>query len=103
VDCAGAPRPPSSFGPTGRARAVNGQDGLRVAIGQPAATEVRRNGRRQRAAIPPGWLCTSAPYAAGEGPAGVEATFEFRTACNATAMRMMTAVLRNQKAGTDYA
>jgi phage terminase large subunit GpA-like protein len=29
-----------------RAIAVKGQDGLRAAIGQPAATEVRRNGRR---------------------------------------------------------
>jgi phage terminase large subunit GpA-like protein len=30
----------------GRAIAVKGQDGLRAAVGQPAATEVRRNGRR---------------------------------------------------------
>ena len=30
----------------GRAIAVKGQDGLRAAIGQPAATEVRRNGRK---------------------------------------------------------
>ena len=38
-----------------------------------------------------------------EGPAGVEAAFEFRAAFNATATRMMTAVLRNQQAGTEYA
>jgi phage terminase large subunit GpA-like protein len=31
---------------SGRAIAVKGQDGLRAAIGQPAATEVRRNGRK---------------------------------------------------------
>ena len=30
----------------GRAIAVKGQDSLRAAVGQPAATEVRRNGRR---------------------------------------------------------
>ncbi|SHJ13222.1 Phage terminase large subunit (GpA) [Roseomonas rosea] len=30
----------------GRAIAVKGQDGLRAAIGQPSATEVRRNGRK---------------------------------------------------------
>jgi hypothetical protein len=38
-----------------------------------------------------------------EGPAGVEANFEFRAAYNATATRMMTAVLKNQQAGTEYA
>lgn len=38
-----------------------------------------------------------------EGPGGVEASFEFRAAHNATATRMMTAVLRNQQAGTAYA
>jgi hypothetical protein len=38
-----------------------------------------------------------------EGPAGVEADFEFRAAFNATATRMMTAVLKNQQAGTEYA
>ncbi|MBB5691899.1 hypothetical protein GXW77_16505 [Roseomonas alkaliterrae] len=38
-----------------------------------------------------------------EGPAGVEASFEFRAAFNATATRMMTAVLKNQQAGTEYA
>ena len=38
-----------------------------------------------------------------EGPGGVEASFEFRAAYNATATRMMTAVLRNQQAGTEYA
>ena len=38
-----------------------------------------------------------------EGPAGVEGSFEFRAAFNATATRMMTAVLRNQQAGTEYA
>jgi hypothetical protein len=38
-----------------------------------------------------------------EGPAGVEASFDFRAAFNATATRMMTAVLRNQQAGTEYA
>ena len=38
-----------------------------------------------------------------EGPAGVEASFEFRAAYNATATRMMTAVLKNQQAGTEYA
>jgi phage terminase large subunit GpA-like protein len=31
---------------SGRAIAVKGQDGLRAAIGQPAATEVKRNGRK---------------------------------------------------------
>jgi phage terminase large subunit GpA-like protein len=30
----------------GRAIAVKGQDGLRASVGQPAATEVRRNGRK---------------------------------------------------------
>jgi hypothetical protein len=38
-----------------------------------------------------------------EGPAGVEASFDFRAAFNATATLMMTAVLRNQQAGTEYA
>ena len=38
-----------------------------------------------------------------EGPAGVEASFDFRAAFNATATRVMTAVLRNQQAGTEYA
>ena len=38
-----------------------------------------------------------------EGPGGVEASFEFRAAFNATATRMMTAVLKNQQAGTEYA
>jgi hypothetical protein len=38
-----------------------------------------------------------------EGPAGVEASFDFRAAFNATATRMMTVVLRNQQAGTEYA
>jgi hypothetical protein len=38
-----------------------------------------------------------------EGPAGVEASFEFRAAFNVTSTRMMTAVLRNQQAGTEYA
>ncbi|GIX10729.1 phage tail tube protein [Elioraea sp.] len=38
-----------------------------------------------------------------EGPGGVEASFEFRAAFNATATRMMTVVLRNQQAGTEYA
>jgi phage terminase large subunit GpA-like protein len=38
----------------GRAIAVKGQDSLRAAVGQPAATEVRRNGRKppRRAATP---------------------------------------------------
>ncbi|MBS7790316.1 hypothetical protein KTR66_09930 [Roseococcus sp. SDR] len=38
-----------------------------------------------------------------EGPAGVEATFDFRAAFNTAATRMMTAVLRNDQAGTVYA
>jgi hypothetical protein len=38
-----------------------------------------------------------------EGPGGVEASFEFRAAYNASATRMMTAVLKNQQAGTEYA
>ena len=38
-----------------------------------------------------------------EGPGGVEASFEFRAAYNATATRMMTVVLKNQQAGTEYA
>ena len=38
-----------------------------------------------------------------EGPGGVEASFEFRAAFNAAATRMMTAVLNNQQAGTEYA
>jgi hypothetical protein len=38
-----------------------------------------------------------------EGPGGVEVTFEFRAAYNAAATRMMSAVLRNQQAGTEYA
>ncbi|WP_372623408.1 phage tail tube protein [Falsiroseomonas sp.] len=38
-----------------------------------------------------------------EGPAGVEASFEFRAAFNATATRMISAVLKNQQAGTEYA
>jgi hypothetical protein len=37
-----------------------------------------------------------------EGPAGVEASFDFRAAFNATAGRMMTVVVRNQQAGTEY-
>ncbi|MBX6746924.1 hypothetical protein CR162_16315 [Pseudoroseomonas rhizosphaerae] len=37
-----------------------------------------------------------------EGPAGVEASFEFRAAFNATATRMMTAVLKNQQQASDY-
>ncbi|MBW6400417.1 hypothetical protein KPL78_21330 [Roseomonas sp. HJA6] len=38
-----------------------------------------------------------------EGPAGVEASFEFRAAYNATATRMMSAVLKNQQAAAGYA
>ena len=38
-----------------------------------------------------------------EGLAGVEASFDFRAAFNATATRMMKAVLRNQQAGAEYA
>ncbi len=38
-----------------------------------------------------------------EGPGGVEASFDFRAAYNATATRMMTAVLKNQQAGSEYA
>jgi len=38
-----------------------------------------------------------------EGPAGVEATFDFRAAFNATASRMMTVVLRNQQLASEYA
>ncbi len=38
-----------------------------------------------------------------EGPAGIEASFEFRAAFNAAATRMMTAVLRNAQAASDYA
>jgi hypothetical protein len=38
-----------------------------------------------------------------EGPAGVEASFEFRAAYNATATRMMTVVLRNQQQASEYA
>jgi hypothetical protein len=38
-----------------------------------------------------------------EGPAGVEATFEFRAAFNTTAGCMMTAVLQNQQAAEAYA
>ena len=38
-----------------------------------------------------------------EGPAGVEASFDFRAAFNTTATRMMSAVLRNQQAATEYA
>ena len=37
------------------------------------------------------------------GPAGVEATFDFRAAFNATQGRAMTVVLRNNQAGTVYA
>ena len=37
-----------------------------------------------------------------EGPAGVEASFDFRAAFNATAGRMMTVMLRNQQAGAEY-
>ena len=38
-----------------------------------------------------------------EGPVGVEASFDFRAAFNATATRMMSAVLRNQQARSEYA
>jgi hypothetical protein len=38
-----------------------------------------------------------------EGPAGVEASFDFRAAFNATATRMMTVVLQNQQAASEYA
>lgn len=38
-----------------------------------------------------------------EGPAGMEASFEFTAAFNATATRMMTALLRNQQAASAYA
>ena len=38
-----------------------------------------------------------------EGPAGVEASFDFRTASKATATRMMTAVLWNQQAASEFA
>jgi hypothetical protein len=37
-----------------------------------------------------------------EGPAGVEASFEFRAAYNTAATRMMTAALKNQQAGSVY-
>jgi hypothetical protein len=43
-----------------------------------------------------GLVCTGAN-------SGVEASFDFRAAFNATATRMMTAVLRNQQAGAEYA
>jgi hypothetical protein len=33
----------------------------------------------------------------------VEASFDFRAAFNATALRMMTVAVRNQQAGTEYA
>ncbi|MBY0331654.1 MAG: hypothetical protein K2X49_13405 [Acetobacteraceae bacterium] len=38
-----------------------------------------------------------------EGPAGVAASFDVRAAINATATRMMTAVLRNRQAASEYA
>ena len=38
-----------------------------------------------------------------EGPAGVEASVDFRASFHETATRMVTAVLRNQQAGTEYA
>jgi hypothetical protein len=38
-----------------------------------------------------------------EKPADVEASFEFRAAFNATATRLMKTVLKNQRAGTEYA
>ncbi|MCS6930647.1 MAG: phage tail tube protein [Acetobacteraceae bacterium] len=38
-----------------------------------------------------------------EGPGGVEASFAFRAAYNATATRMMTVVLRNQQQASEYA
>jgi len=38
-----------------------------------------------------------------KGPAGVEASFDFKASFNAMATRMMTAVLRNQQAGGEYA
>ena len=38
-----------------------------------------------------------------EGPGGVEAAFGIRAAFNATATRMMTAVLKNQQAASEYA
>jgi len=38
-----------------------------------------------------------------QGPAGVEASFDFRAAFNATSTRAMTVVLRNNQAGTVYA
>ncbi|MFO0157254.1 MAG: hypothetical protein ACK52P_05070 [Alphaproteobacteria bacterium] len=37
-----------------------------------------------------------------EGRAGVEASFEFRAAFNATAQRMMTVVLKNQHVASEY-
>jgi hypothetical protein len=37
------------------------------------------------------------------GPAGVEASFDFRAVFNATATRMLTAVPPNQQPGTEYA
>jgi hypothetical protein len=38
-----------------------------------------------------------------EGSAGVEAAFDFRTAYNATAGRMMTVALKNKQAAAEYA
>jgi len=38
-----------------------------------------------------------------QGPGGIEATFEFKSAFNATATRMMTVALKNQQAATEYA
>jgi hypothetical protein len=38
-----------------------------------------------------------------DGPAGVEASFDFRAAYNAAAGRMMTVTLKNDQAGTVYA
>jgi hypothetical protein len=38
-----------------------------------------------------------------EGPAGIEAAFDFRAAFDATATRMMTVVLRNDQAASVYA
>jgi hypothetical protein len=37
-----------------------------------------------------------------EGTAGVEASIEFRAAFNATALRMMTVVLKNQHVASEY-
>ncbi len=48
-------------------------------------------------------ICLALAKTPIEGPAGLEASFDFRSVFNLTAQRMMTVVIRKQQLRTEYA